>query len=839
MFHTFQASSSTDPRASVDHSSDTKPRSRSQTTTTQACEECRRRKIRCNGKQPCSHCEWYKHPKLCRYSKKPPRPVPTQRLLDELSAQLKQSQRLLGTLLPDAGPNDLAKLNTLPRGELIDMVLSSTARSPPSASTSPQTDVELPGRSEDKGHSLEAALEQEPSPDANWDEAEVGPNGLPPVSDHVNALSMSVGRQSSYLGLSSVAAALRVISKITSALESVILSSPRDSAPPTRTSSPRRLERLSDIPPALTAPALDEYTIVNAYFTEIHPFIPMIDEARFRDSFTANNRNDPSWHALLNMVLAMGTIAASTVEDTSHFIYYHRAKQCLDLETFGNGHIEAIHALGIMGGFYLHYESRPNMASAIMGAAMRMACALGLHREYSVDRSSEPRSDLVRNTLVIPREVRRRTWWSLFCLDTWASTTTGRPSLGRYSPAVTVQDPTYLIDSPCSDEDICVMILCQEIAFCKIAMRIQDRLAEQPLLPSDETARFDAELRQWHASLPPILHASSAACPSLALTPRAVLRWRYHNLRLLLYRPVLLNTALRSTLAHPTDLSPAESYALKTCRAIATDAIAEIQALWLPTQTSGWHAVWLLFQAAMVPLITLFAEYNRGNFDEVINAQEQTEVVIELLGRMRRHSITAIKSRDVLSKIYEKSKLAMAHKRETGMDSNNDMVADNRDRIVLADPRAEQGFSMGMTDDYRGRGLAPGLQEAIRLTHRTSQMVDPYLSHPTAGNLGPSVGSTNQHPHQQPHHQQQGADISGVPGVDSNMMGSGNNGAPTGFWNEDEMNAFWNQIMWGEGDMLPDLGMDTSFDYAMHHGDPGAGPSSGGGRMPGGDGDGV
>lgn len=88
----------------------------------------------------------------------------------------------------------------------------------------------------------------------------------------------------------------------------------------------------------------------------------------------------------------------------------------------------------------LHYVNRPNIANNLMGATLRMATVLGLHREYAEPAPSKNLS-MTFTSDAIPAEIRRRTWWSLFCLDAWASTTTGRPSLGRLGAGITVRPP--------------------------------------------------------------------------------------------------------------------------------------------------------------------------------------------------------------------------------------------------------------------------------------------------------------------------------------------------------------------------------------------------------------
>jgi hypothetical protein len=256
---------------------------------------------------------------------------------------------------------------------------------------------------------------------------------VPTESDDVNALSLSVDRQSSYLGASSIKAALLVMLKVAPALRSFLA----PAVPSTRSSlqvsvpTPRAA-------PSKAAPqthwSSEGQTLIDAYFNRVQLFVPMIDEPSFRATYLSSQRHDAPWLALLNMVLAMGSIAANKSDDYTHLIFYGRAKEQLGLDSFGSGHLEALQALSLMGGYYLHYINRPNMANAITGAALRMACALGLHREPLVEHKGDEEST------ILP-VIRRTTWWSLFCLDTWASTTLGRPSLGRWGPAITIRPP--------------------------------------------------------------------------------------------------------------------------------------------------------------------------------------------------------------------------------------------------------------------------------------------------------------------------------------------------------------------------------------------------------------
>jgi Fungal specific transcription factor domain len=248
-------------------------------------------------------------------------------------------------------------------------------------------------------------------------------------------------QSSSYLGISSVMAALRVILWIDPECQAFVNKSPSRS---------QMASRAASVPPdlvgAVSAPTAsvemqanspwDEIPAVNAYFQYVHPFIPLIDETSFRDTYMTKQRSDSRWILLLNTVLAMGCMANGNSEDTIHSIYFDRAKEHLNVDTLGSAHIETVQALAILSGFYLHYVQQPNVANSLMGAALRMATALGLHRDYT--EGVGPANTRKANFSI---EMRRRVWWSTFLLDSWASNALGRPSMGRFSHAITARSP--------------------------------------------------------------------------------------------------------------------------------------------------------------------------------------------------------------------------------------------------------------------------------------------------------------------------------------------------------------------------------------------------------------
>lgn len=134
------------------------------------------------------------------------------------------------------------------------------------------------------------------------------------------------------------------------------------------------------------------------------------------------------------------------------------------------------------------------------------------------------------------------------------------------------------------------------------------------------------------------------------------MRWRFYNQRMLLYRPRLLNYAMRRIPL--IAIKDEERIAVQRCREIAEVAIEDISATTAVNmnQMIAWNAVWLVFQASMVPLIYLSAAAAAGvteNDADVEGCKAQVQTVIATLDRMRPYGHTAERSLGMISSILE------------------------------------------------------------------------------------------------------------------------------------------------------------------------------------------
>lgn len=545
-------------------------------------------------------------------------------------------------------------------------------------------------------------LEQAPELDTAADEVTRRRSVINAVSDDVNGLSFSLDKTSSYVGVSSINAALKAIFKIAPQVQTHLQHNCPPTALPSRAPSPspspapsiRSGEDSGQF--ALPPPDVAEHYI-DSYFDEVHAMMPMIDEDAFRHTFLYDERTDAPWLALFNVVLALGSLACGTRDSREHLTYAKRARQILRQKSLGSNHLFVLQAHGLLSGYYLHWLNRPNEAHAMMGATMRIASAVGIHREYD--------ASCTGSRAVIPPEIRRRTWWSLVCLDTWASMTTGRPSFGRLGPGITVKHPVLPLSKNNKQylASLKLLPLVHSIEFCVIATRIQDLLATKPLLSLEELTTEDAELVKWHDELPPILryvlpnsqktgalHTSDlstpncqggpsntqpsasnpTSCPALLRTPRAIMHWWYLNLRILMHRPYLIAASLCRV--PEANLSEQDIYAIRKCRMLAGQAITTIDQTCQDSLIAGWNAVWLMYQAVMVPLISLSTLYTGSKTpsgeatasgvmesearDQATEWEAQIKTAIRLFDRMSSYSLAATRSKVVIESMLQACK---------------------------------------------------------------------------------------------------------------------------------------------------------------------------------------
>lgn len=335
----------------------------------------------------------------------------------------------LEMLFPSIAPEDLVHLSREQLLELFISVEPQTSQHQDIHMAAPSVEIHASTLSQERP-GLESLHSM---PDQQLDElnSTSASDSTEHISDDVNALSHSALRPTSYLGVSSIQAAFKVIALLHPEFESdfPLPTSKRESDRPSNSSF--------QSPPSQSFVPSTETQILDAYFVHFQPFSPLLDEADFRRHHSAGLRKDDKWLALLNIVLALGTIAIAGADVHTHRPYFERSMSHLSLSSLENSSLEVVQALGLIGGWYCHYISQPNLGYSLMGAALRMAVTLGLHREPYNHMAADP-------AWIAHQEHKRRIWWSLSCLEIWGHETLGRLSIDCFGPSTTVNIPRQL-----------------------------------------------------------------------------------------------------------------------------------------------------------------------------------------------------------------------------------------------------------------------------------------------------------------------------------------------------------------------------------------------------------
>lgn len=190
----------------------------------------------------------------------------------------------------------------------------------------------------------------------------------------------------------------------------------------------RRQESPEDREPSGQSAYLPSDNLVNAvldaYFSAVHPFIPIIHEMLFR-SRLRDPAERPKLVVVLHamMVCALRYIANERLAKewiTQHPDALQRSRECVLLSIMDNITVENIQALIIIA--FVHVgDGNANKAWPAIGTLSRAVVLLGLNREPDETKPGEaclkPLQCLPPARVWTEAEERRRVFWNVFLLD--------------------------------------------------------------------------------------------------------------------------------------------------------------------------------------------------------------------------------------------------------------------------------------------------------------------------------------------------------------------------------------------------------------------------------------
>ena len=191
------------------------------------------------------------------------------------------------------------------------------------------------------------------------------------------------------------------------------------------------------------------------------------------------------------------------------------------------------------------------------------------------------------------------------------------------------------------------------VGYCMISTRIEDAMAMSPLIADDQRKELDEALTEWFRTSS--VHDNGTNEPARIMLSKNVLRWRYRLSRIILHRPLLLLHAMRKT--NRGGMTSHQIDSIETCRKAGGELITDIATTWQgqkACQFSGTHAAWILYQAAMVPLLSMFSDYRDA--DIVADCSRQVEVAKAALLDLQPWSLMAKQCLESVRLLHEASR---------------------------------------------------------------------------------------------------------------------------------------------------------------------------------------
>jgi len=651
----------------------------------QACNECKRRKGRCDRTLPeCGPCA--RNKRHCLYERHSKTPL-TRRYLTEVETRLKQTEiRLknaeqraslaesqLRHIQQSQNPEQHERATSqrtdkLP-GSTLDETLGSYNSMPSHGSATlpvdnnflPLSHPALPSYVTGLNHAskstgaalvsprqpeqaLSHELEQPPSglEDFSWDEQSVG-DGLqdikakvvddadsPGVTDSMASLSVE-DKRAGYLGVASGAAMLRLLMPESEHRHK--RHTPRSQAHKSSEASPPGSSgwvptpvwhdrRIYDI---------DVDAAIDAYFSLYHISYPIVCEPTFRAEYAQviPRPSGNSWNALAYIIAAIGLFSTSTEPVVRDLDLFEAAKANITIDSLETGNITLVQALALLSN-YIQKRGKPNSAYQHLGLALHMAMGLGMHKEFQGWRIAP-----------LQMEIRRRVWWGLYNFYVGAVITFGRP-LAWPANGIEValplnvddRDLTHLSVSPPPPRLTLTThsAIAGQARFHLMTNEIYAKVISSKQDPQELLQLDDERISTWYS-----IWAVEAyeVEPRYALS-RSIMDWRYRNLRIIMFRPFVIRKVLQARMRQEglQQLDPATDTAISRCLAEAKTSIISIDNFWntgCRNCMASWYALYFLFQATMIPSVCL---RNEPTSSMAHNWREQLNTALSIMRSM-------------------------------------------------------------------------------------------------------------------------------------------------------------------------------------------------------------
>lgn len=456
----------------------------------------------------------------------------------------------------------------------------------------------------------------------DWAEREIS---LGDLADGMAALSIRP-EGAGYFGASSSVVPLRAITE-----HGFDLNIPSPGGTTYQRIAPLKSQLISSAPTGLV-----EQAFIDAYFLNYHNSYPFVHESTFRAQYHEQipRPHGAAWHILLNTILALGAWCIGDDSSDLDIAFYQEARNYLQqCSVFEMGNLTLVQALLLLSN-YAQKRNKPNTGWNYLGLAVRMSMSLGIHKEFPSWKIS-----------LLQREIRRRLWWGVFIFDSGAAKTFGRPIL---LPEETIMDAKQVLNIHEESLTPATMTLPDEVNgptkytgliaqanfHVKTNHVYQQLLISSPSITTAQAQELQKPMEEWYNELPYYLKNAIPDEPDWLALMRNRLMWRDWNMRMLIYRPMVLRWASERWKATNTAVDP-EDQAEEECRlrclqyARATiSCMMEYMETHMCTRLGAWYILYFLFQAALIPILFLMTDPNSPDAASWYQDVETTRTIL-------------------------------------------------------------------------------------------------------------------------------------------------------------------------------------------------------------------
>ncbi|KAI9281690.1 fungal-specific transcription factor domain-containing protein [Umbelopsis sp. AD052] len=294
--------------------------------------------------------------------------------------------------------------------------------------------------------------------------------------------------------------------------------------------------RAQTTPPIMPPPDLANH-LIDIYFKYCYPVLPVMHKGNFLEKL--KNPEDPPAPILLNAIFAIASRLSSdprVSEGGNHYgtagtVFHKRAMEYLD-DDLDRVNVETIQALLLLAS-HQYAVKKGNRSWITNGMAFRIAQSMGMNR--NCDHWNIPK---------IQREERKRAFWCCYIVDRMSSLSYGR-QLALDDREIDVTFPS--VEDDTSDGSMPVLdYMCQYIKLCQIMSKILEEIYSVTIdhtkvSPVEKISKLHAMLHEWKVELPSSLqyepqHNLSRQIPHLAVCQ---MHMHYYNAVIVLHRPYI------------------------------------------------------------------------------------------------------------------------------------------------------------------------------------------------------------------------------------------------------------------------------------------------------------